>query len=124
MIPPIFALCSADTTLQGLLTTYDGHFALYPFGEAPQLVARPYVVWQIVDGEPENYLGDAPDMDAMSIQLDVYAAEAADAREVATALRAVVEIVAHVVRYNGEWRDPETRAYRCSFTVDWLIDRQ
>jgi hypothetical protein len=121
--PPIFALCSADTTLQGLLTTDEGHFALYPFGEAPQLTARPYAVWQVVGGEPENYLGNVPDIDGMSLQIDVYAAEAEVARTVARALRTVIELEAYVVGYNGEWRDTETRAYRCSFTVDWLVDR-
>jgi hypothetical protein len=123
MMPPIFELCSADTTLQGLLSTPDGNFALYPFGEAPQLGGRPYVVWQLIGGEPENYLGSIPDIDTFTLQLDVYAALVAEAREVAVALRAVVEDVAHVVQYNGEWRDPETRSYRCSFTVDWFVDR-
>ena len=123
MTPPIFVLCSADTTLQGLLTSGAGHFKLYPFGEAPELTDDPYVVWQVIDGSPENYISNVPDIDAYTIQVDVYADEASESRAIAAAIQNVIESVAHVTRYNGEWRDPDTRAYRCSFSVDWFVDR-
>ena len=96
---------------------------MYPFGDAPQLGSRPYAVWQVVGGEPENYLNQTPDIDGITVQVDVYAKLASDAREAATALQAAIEPVAHVVRFNGEWRDPETRSYRVSFTVDWFVKR-
>jgi len=123
MKPPIFELCSADTTLQGLLSDDLGRFQLYPFGEAPQLGAKPYAVWQLVGGGPENYISNVPDIDQVTVLVDTYAKEASMAREVSAALVAAIESVAHVVRHNGEWRDPETRAYRCSFTVDWFVER-
>ena len=41
------------------------------------------------------------------------------AREVAAALFAALEPVAHVVAYNGEFREEVTRDYRYSFTVDF-----
>lgn len=123
MTPPIFEVCSADTSVQSLLTDDEGRLQVYPFGEAPQLGARPYAVWQVVGGSPENYISQTPDIDGYTLQVDVYAVQARDAREVAQAVQAAIEPVAHVVRHNGEWRDPETRAYRVSFTVDWFVNR-
>lgn len=123
MTPPIFTVCAADTALATLLADGTGGIRLYPFGEAPQPEVEPYAVWQVIDGSPENYLSNLPDVDAYTLQVDVYAATVSAAREVAAAIRDAIESVAYVVRYNGEWREPETRSYRCSFSVDWLVDR-
>lgn len=122
MNAPIFTACYADTGVQTLLA--DGaRLRLYPFGEAPQDDDRPYAVWQTVYGNPENYLGNVPDIDSYGIQVDVYAMTASAARSVARALRDAIEPFAHVVSWNGESRDPSTRSYRYSFTVDWFVGR-
>lgn len=122
MTPPIFDVCSADTSLQALLG--DGPtLRLYPFGEALQKDKLPYVVWGLADGAPENYLGQAPDIDSLTLFVDVFAKTAESAREVRDALAAAIEPEAHIVSWDGERRDPETRAYRISFTVDWIVER-
>lgn len=122
MSAPIFVVCSADTGVQALLGDTSG-FRLYPFGEAPQGEGKPYAVWQVVYGSPQNYIGGLPDMDSYGIQVDVYAPEAGVARDVAMALRDAIEPHAHIVNWDGESRDPSTRAYRVGFTVDWFVSR-
>lgn len=122
MYPPLFEACAGDSSVSGLLEDATG-LRLYPFGEAPQKAVLPYAVWAIGNGEPENYLGAAPDADAITTHLDVYGATAAEAREVSDALVAVLEALAHVVSWDGEGRDTETRAYHKSFTVDWIVNR-
>ena len=122
MTPPIFAICAADSTVSGLID--DGSILrLYPFGEAPQKDALPYAVWALADGTPENYLGQTPDVDVLTLHLDVYGRTADSAREVRDAMVAAIEPHAHVVSWDGERRDTETRAYRISFTVDWIVNR-
>ena len=122
MTPPIFDTCSADTSVQALLG--DGPtLRLYPFGEALQKDRLPYAVWALADGAPENYLGQVPDVDAFTLHVDVYGKTAESAREVRDALVAAIEPVAHIVSWDGERRDAETRAYRISFTVDWIVER-
>ena len=122
MTPPIFEICAADSSVSGLLG--DGAILrLYPFGEAPQKDQLPYVAWGIVDGAPENYVGQVPDVDILTLQLDVYGRTAESAREVRDALVAAIEPHAHVVSWDGERRDTETRAHRISFTVDWIVNR-
>lgn len=121
MYPPIFEVCKADAAVVALLGSSPLRF--YPFGEAPQKVAKPYAVWQQVGGAPENYLAGRPDIDAYTLQVDVYADSAASARAVAEAIRNAIELRAHIVAWRGESRDPETKHYRSSFDVDWFVQR-
>ena len=121
MYPPIFEVCAASAAVTALIGTPVTR--LYPFGEAPQGVALPYTVWQTISGLPENYLGQAPDVDSWSLQIDVYADTATSARNVAKALRDAIEPVAYVTRWGGESRDPATNHYQVSFDVDWIVQR-
>lgn len=121
MYPSIFdtiRVVGAVTTLLG-----SSPIRFYSFGNAPQDVTKPYAVWQIVGGTPENYLADNPDMDSYLIQIDVYALTAVSARAVAEALRNAIQSVAHVVSWRGESRDPDTKSYNYSFDVDWFQSR-
>ena len=48
-------------------------------------------VWQTVGGAPENYLGNLPDADVCTVQVDVYAAEPDSAASATLALRDAIE---------------------------------
>lgn len=122
MTPPIFEICSADTSVLALIG--DGPTVrLYPYGEALQKDVLPYAVWALGGGEPGNYLGQVPDVDSLTVHLDVFGKTAESAREVRDALIAAIEPEAHVVSWDGEGRDGDTRSYRISFTVDWIVSR-
>ena len=121
MYPPVFAVCSASAAVKALIGT--SPVRLYMFGMAPQNVAYPYAVWQQVGGAPENYLGQTPDIDTFTTQIDVYADTQAQARAVAQALSAAIEPAAHVTRWGADSQDPETKRYRSSFDVDWWTSR-
>jgi hypothetical protein len=118
---PIFSVSVADPGTQALLGTKPHR--LYPFGEAPQDVAKPYAVWQLVTGSPENYLAGRPDLDGYTLQVDVYADTGASARAVTDAISHAIELHAYVARWGGESRDAATKLYRSSFDVDWLVPR-
>ena len=119
MYPPVFDICSSDTSVQALLGN-GPTLRVYPFGEALQKDRMPYVTWALGDGAPENYLGQTPDTDSFTTHIDVVASTAASAREVTETLLAAIEPFAHVVSWDGEFRDKDTRAYRIAFTVDWI----
>jgi|ERR1044071_444452 hypothetical protein len=121
MFPPIYAALAAYAPLTALIGT--APVRAYPFGEAPQDVARPYIVWRTIGGEPENYLGQRPDMDGFSLQVDIYANTASSARAAALQARDAIEGVAYITAWYGEDRDSETKSYRYSFGVDWLVAR-
>ncbi|QQE90486.1 DUF3168 domain-containing protein [Azotobacter chroococcum] len=121
MFPPIFTVAAAAPAVTALLGSNPTR--LYPFGEAPQGVVYPYVVWQTITGSPEKYLAGRPDMDGYTLQVDVYADTGSSARAVAAALRDAIELQAYVTRWGGESVDPETKRYRISFDVDWYVAR-
>jgi len=118
---PIFAVCSADADVRALLGVTPHR--LYPFGEAPEGVAKPYAVWQLITGSPENYLSGRPDLDGFTLQVDVYAITATSARSVTDAIVHAIELKANIVSWGGEKKDTATNLYRSSFDVDWLVPR-
>ena len=121
MYPPIFSLVSADVTVKSLLGS--NPVRVFPFGSAPDRVSLPYAVWQLVSGEPENYIGNTPDMDSFIVQVDVYADTPSQAREAAEALRDAIEPHAHIIAWRGESRDRDTKNFRYSFDVEFLTAR-
>ena len=121
MYAPIFAVCAANPAVTALLGVLP--VRIYPFGEAPEGVSKPYVVWQTVGGSPENYLSHRPDIDALSLQVDVYGCSVTQTRDVAKAIRNAIELKANIVRWGGDSHDPATTTYRYSFDVDWLVPR-
>lgn len=121
MFPPIFEVCSIDTDVQSIFGSTPCR--LYPFGEAPQNVIKPYAVWQLVSGAPENYLDRVPDVDQFTIQIDVYANTVDASRIGAKVLRNVIQDYAYITVYTGDLRDPSTDNYRYTFSVDWFVHR-
>jgi hypothetical protein len=121
MYPPLYQVCATDSAVQSLLGTAPTR--LWPFGEADPAPTYPYAVWQIISGAPLNYLGEAPDVDTFSVQIDVYAKTAEEARAVAQVLRSAIEPFAYVTAFLLEIRDTITRNYRYSFSADWIVTR-
>ena len=127
MYPPIFAAIdahwSAFALLSGDSSAEFNPVRVFAFGEAPENTARPYVTWQVITGSPENYLANRPDIDGYTLQVDVWADDGQAARDVAAAVRDAIEPHAYIVRWGGDSRDPDTRAYRLSFDVSWFVHR-
>ena len=121
MIPAIFPLVSANDAVKVALGTKPVRF--FPFGEAPEGVTLPYATWQGIGGSPENYINETPDIDRMSLQIDVWGADASTASAAATALRNVVEPRAHIVGWRAMGRDDTTGRWRIAFDVDWWQSR-
>ena len=89
--------------------------------KAPQNVAKPYIVWQVVGGSPVNNLSDNPDMDNSRIRVWCYCDEAAGtaaARNLALAVRAALEAVTHVTFGPIDNYEVETSLYV------WIMDAE
>jgi len=121
MIAPIFTVCAASPHVVALLGGET--LRLYPFGLQDDNVIYPYAVWQNLYGTPENYLAQRPDADSFTLQVDVYADTPDQAIAVAAALRDAIEPHAYIARWGVQGRDPETKRYRYSFDVDWIVKR-
>lgn len=121
MLPPIFNIVNADSAVIAALGP--APVRVYPFGLAPQNVKLPYVTWQTISGAPENYLGDLPDADSYTLQVDVWAATSESVLQVARALRDAVEPVAYVAGWGNTARDNDTKYFRYTFTIDFIVQR-
>lgn len=125
MTPPIFSAVNVPA-VQALLKAGNGPLRFYLFGMAPQGVAYPYAVWRLVNGAPENYVNQVPDIDSLTTQIDVFATPSQGAdmtRKIAKALATAIEGHAHVTAWLGETIDPDTKNYRSTFMADWLTSR-
>lgn len=121
MDTPFFQVCKADPTVQALL---GGALPrIYPFGEAPQAVAKPYVVYQWVNGSPFNMLNCRPDADSADLQVDVYGLTQASSTDVAKAIRYAVELQCNLTSYRGTERETDTKLWRTGFDLTWLVNR-
>lgn len=121
METPFFNVCKADPDVQTLL---GGALPrIYDFGEAPQNVVKPYVVYQWIDGDPFNRLDRRPDADSATLQVDVYAATGASSTEVAKAIRHAVETQCNITSYRGTTREADTKLYRTGMDLTWLVYR-
>jgi len=121
MIPPIFQVCEQSAAVWALIG--GDHLRLYPFGEQDDDVIYPYAVWQGIAGSPENYLGNRPDVDTFTLQVDVYADTVKTATDLTNALRDAIEPHAYITRWGAMTRDNDTKRYRSSFDVDWMVPR-
>jgi len=119
MFAPIFALLNNDAGVAALLGAGDD-MRLYPI-EADQGTPLPYAVINQIGGPTENQLSGAATTDRYLIQIDCYAKRLTEARNVAAAIRAAVEVHADVTDIGRESRDPKTRHFGYQFDIEWLI---
>ncbi|ABI59710.1 tail completion protein gp17 [Nitrosomonas eutropha] len=118
---PIFSICAADLGVQALLGKKPTR--LYQFGMAPSIPVSPYAVWRQVSGVPAAYLGDRPDVDSFTLQVDVFAKTPEISREVVDVLRDALEPHCYISSWGMEGRDPETELHRINFDIDFIIRR-
>lgn len=118
MLPPIYPILSANTAVKNIAGT-----RIYPHGDAPQGVARPYVTWFLVSDTPENNLSELPDIDRQAVQIDVWADSGAAAVQLAGAVRDAMEPHAHVTNIALNGREPETGLYRFAIQLDYWLSR-
>lgn len=123
MWPKLFELARAYAPAKALLQDGQGPFRFYAFGSAPQAEQRPYAVWQVEGGNPENYLNRRPDIDGMRIQIDTYAVTQVIATQVYEALRDAIEGRCHITFFRAMGQDKDTKLYRFAFIVDWFANR-
>lgn len=123
MFAPIYTTCQAASAVQALLGDSGDNLRLYPFELAPKDAPLPYVTWQNIGGEPTNFVGDAPDSDSFSVQVNVWGQTTAQVIAVTQAIRDAIQDDSYIVRWGNQHRDAQTLAFGYDFDVDWLTYR-
>lgn len=121
MYPPAFETVSANAAVQASLGTSPCRF--YLFNEAPENATKPYAVWALTTGEPENYLESVPDIDVMTIQVEVFGSSPSQCRAAAEDIRNAFEPVAYMISFGSESQEPDTNDYSYTMVFDWWVQR-
>jgi len=121
VLPPLYTLLQASSAVRERLGARP---RLYRHGEAPQNEERPYAVWLVVSGVPENTLSEKPAVDRDTVQIDIYAKTDADVVATAKAVRDQMETRTHMTAWRNPPREPETRLFRISMDFDYWLPRE
>jgi hypothetical protein len=104
-----------------------GH-RIYRHGSAPLNVVAPYATWFVVDGVPQNTLSDAPPVDRVEIQIDLWTDNTGTgARQIgplARAVRAQVETAHDVTGFSNDQQENTTERFRATLTFTAWEDPQ
>lgn len=112
----LFPLLNASTPVKALLGS--NPLRVYPWGEAPQNPTKPYAVYSVYSGIPENYLGNVPDIDNHGTQIDIYANTGVSCSACYVAIRDAIEGTNHVTSFQTPTLDPDTKLYIARIETD------
>lgn len=116
-----FTLLNASNPVKALLGS--NPLRVFPAGRAPEETQRPYAVYSIYNGNPENYLNQAPDIDNNGIQVSIYADTYAEMAGCFTAVRDALQNDAHMISYTTPDQDADTNLFSCRMEFDFWDDR-
>jgi hypothetical protein len=96
--------------------------------QAPQDVARPYVVYTLVAGTPQNQFDGTPGIEQYRVQIDAYTDEAQGAGAARALLKACRDELewgnrAHCISENFIDFEPDTRLFRASADFSLWLNR-
>lgn len=120
MIPPVFTILSADTTVTALLGTTP--LRVFP-DQAPQNTIKPYAVYTMFSGTPQNTFDEAAEVDILSTQIDIWADTSGSCQAVAEVVRTSLEPYAYLTSFASSAPDDQTPEYRVRLDFDFFKDR-
>lgn len=120
MIIPVYDWLRESSTIRSLLGEPSRIYRTL----SPQDEVYPLIIWQVVAGTVENYLGQVPGMDNAIIQFDVYGRDEEEVEMLAFAVSRTLEAKGHqrgVPRdtYEGQ----PTKLYRVSIDFSFWENR-
>lgn len=123
---PLIAAAPAVTAVIGAspVRCYPGVIPQTTDG-TPNLTLLPCLVYQLITGTPEVYLSEASSIGQQRVQIDAYATTFAAATALAELARTALEDGATnvCVSENGNYYEPETKAFRSSFDMEFWVRR-
>ena len=117
MMPDIYSKLMASSAVTTLMGSPKPR--IYPWSGVPQNAAKPYATYGVYNGNPQNFLDQAPDMDNKGTQIDIWADTAASASACFAAIRDVLEPIGHMLSFSGVNKDAETQLYNARMEFDF-----
>lgn len=120
---PIFEVLSESQAVNDKLCGTDNILRVYEFGDAPQNVIKPYLVWQLISGSPFQNLSCRPRAEEHYIQVDVYSHNQQEVKEIQQLIEYELETHAEITSYRGDSFEEKTKLWRSSFDLKWFLKR-
>lgn len=117
----LFTILNSD--IQVKLRLGSNPLRVYPWGRAPSDVKKPYAVYAVYSGVPENYLGQVPDIDNKGTQINIYADTADSLEKCFIAVRNSLEPHAHMTNFTTPDQDADTNLFSCRMEFDFWENR-
>ena len=106
MIPDIFTILN-----QPSVNAFVGS-RIYGAGHAGDSPQYPYITWQVISGQPNNLLSEAPTIDNARVQINIWSRSESEVRQAAEAARDVLDLFGYQSILIGPQKDPDTKSYR------------
>lgn len=121
MNPDIFPVLNASTAVRLLFGSNPLRF--YPYGRAPANVRKPYGVYAVYNANPENYLGQVPDIDNKGTQINLYADTEESLEDCYIAVRNALEPLGYMTSFSNPDLDADTDLFSCIMEFDFWDER-
>ena len=118
MLPNVYQALRSNATVASTVGT-----RIYRHGSAPQDVAKPYITWFVVTGNPQDVLNAAPCHDKDTIQIDCWSETDNGVETLAYAVRAALDsqLISNRMVINN--RETDTKLYRIAIEADFIASR-
>ncbi|MFW1816003.1 DUF3168 domain-containing protein [Acinetobacter guillouiae] len=117
-IIPLESLCNENSELKQMLSDSVG-IKVSEF-DADGGKEAPYVCWQIINANTQQYLADNSDMDEILVQIDIYANKKSECRKIAKLVRSVISESCYIENYSGIIKESETNLFRIHIDTNWF----
>lgn len=117
----LFTILNSNATVKSYLG--NNPLRVFPYGLAPKNVTRPYAVYVVTNALPENYLDKVPDVDAISVQINIYANTEQSLTNCFTSVRNALEPHAHMINFATPDTDVEDGLFSCRMEFDFWDNR-
>lgn len=121
MFPNIYATLLEDNAVTSIIGS--NPMRAYRHGSAPQDTSKPYIVYSIISGVPENNLSAVPNVDKYSIQVDCYHQTDSGVQSLTIAVRNSLESIGYMTNIPVDEREPETKLFRITMDFDIWLNR-
>lgn len=117
MLPPVFQTIRSPDVIAIVGAR------VYRHGSAPQDVAKPYVTWFLVSGDPAEQISGKPCADFDEVQIDCWHQTDAGIEALALAVRDALDEAGISNRVVINQRETDTKLYRIAFQASFISSR-
>jgi len=116
MFPNIYSTLKASSAVTAIVGS--SPMRAYGHGNAPQDTEKPYIVYSVYSGSPENNLSDIADIDLYSLQIDCYHQTDSGVESLASAVRDSMEGIGYLTGVPIDEREQDTKLFRIAMQFD------